>query len=477
MAIGAAVALVVGGGGGFAVARATSPAGATAYVPISPCRLFDTRPAPTTVGPRAVPLGEGETMTVAVWGPNGNCAIPSTATAITINLTAAPRATANTFLTMWPAGAPRPNASNLNVKAGDIAATPNLATVTLSASGAFNLYNAFGQVNVIGDVLGYSTGHDHDDRYPTKAEVDTATGWRMSPAEIAMLQWWKHPQPAPTQTELTALDPADAAVEGTRLWLPRTQYDVVTVLDTATGGLVHQIPVTGASAIEFDGTSMWVASRGVRTLTRIDAATGAVTGSWPVGSEPFDVLWDGSDLWVSDFAGNAVLRIDRQTGDVLDTVLTGSGSRPTGLATDGRDVWVALYTRPSLARIDTRTRTVALEVGMPAAPWGITFDGTHLWTADIDAGSVTVVDPRSATVVARYHVAGDRGFVNAVRFDGTSIWVALAVDYRVVRLDPANGRVLGSYPIGTLGPRWLAYDGTGMWVDNGTSVVRFVIPR
>ena len=47
------------------------------YVPITPCRLFDTRPAPQNVGPRATPIGQGETFTLQVRGANGNCNIPA----------------------------------------------------------------------------------------------------------------------------------------------------------------------------------------------------------------------------------------------------------------------------------------------------------------------------------------------------------------------------------------------------------------
>ena len=48
------------------------------FVPIVPCRLFDTR-AEAPVGARVAPLGPNETMTQAVRGTNGNCSIPADA--------------------------------------------------------------------------------------------------------------------------------------------------------------------------------------------------------------------------------------------------------------------------------------------------------------------------------------------------------------------------------------------------------------
>ena len=59
------------------------------YVPIAPCRLADTR-ADSTVGGRGTPLGVGETHTFQVWGTNGNCTIPASATGIGSNVTAEP---------------------------------------------------------------------------------------------------------------------------------------------------------------------------------------------------------------------------------------------------------------------------------------------------------------------------------------------------------------------------------------------------
>src|SRR4051794_35789346 len=59
----------------------------TVFVPLAPCRLFDTRPVPANVGPRAMPLGPGETYTQAVTGTNGNCTVPSQATAVALNVT------------------------------------------------------------------------------------------------------------------------------------------------------------------------------------------------------------------------------------------------------------------------------------------------------------------------------------------------------------------------------------------------------
>jgi len=127
---------------------------ASAFVPITPCRLADTRTG-ANIGTRTTALHPTETHSFAVWGTNGNCTIPTTATGVVANVTAI-GATATTFLTIFPSDASRPNTSNLNPLAGS-PPTPNQVTVALSAGGAVSIYNDAGTVNLIIDLAGYYT--------------------------------------------------------------------------------------------------------------------------------------------------------------------------------------------------------------------------------------------------------------------------------------------------------------------------------
>jgi hypothetical protein len=125
---------------------------ASSFVPIVPCRLTDTRAA-SQVGSRNTPLDATETVTLAVWGSNGNCSIPASATGITSNVTAVDPSAAG-FLTAFPAGGHRPLSSNLNWAAND-PPTANQVTVGLSQDGTVNVYNSAGTVDVIIDIVGY----------------------------------------------------------------------------------------------------------------------------------------------------------------------------------------------------------------------------------------------------------------------------------------------------------------------------------
>ena len=126
----------------------------TTLVPITPCRLVDTRQ------PGQVPLGAGETRTIDAHGTNGPpgspCTIPADAVGLSMNVTALDASTIDTFITIWEDGVARPNASSLNPAPG-LPPTPNAVNTPLSASGRFNVFNFVGTVQVLVDVNGYYT--------------------------------------------------------------------------------------------------------------------------------------------------------------------------------------------------------------------------------------------------------------------------------------------------------------------------------
>jgi len=180
--LGAAAAVLAGG-----LLFAAGPLGAsgetdTTFVPMTPCRLFDTRPGEGQTGPRASALGPGERFDVQVTGANGQCSIPGDALAVSINATAV-RPTEWSFATFFPADAELPESSSVNYAPGT-APTPNSIDVRLSPDGRFSVVNAFGTVHLVGDVTGYytrstldamsaeiATKADAADVY-TKAEID-----------------------------------------------------------------------------------------------------------------------------------------------------------------------------------------------------------------------------------------------------------------------------------------------------------------
>jgi len=128
------------------------------FVPVTPCRLFDTRPGQPPAGGVKSPLGAGNSniRTQQVTGSIGNCVgIPAGATAISMNVTIV-NPTAQSNLRIFPADAGLPTASNLNWLPGQ-SPTPNKVDVKLSPAGEINLFNQNGTVDVLADVVGYYT--------------------------------------------------------------------------------------------------------------------------------------------------------------------------------------------------------------------------------------------------------------------------------------------------------------------------------
>lgn len=169
-AVGAAVAVTLGAGGMGITQAAINSGDRAVFVPITPCRIIDTRPA-THVGPRTAPLGPGESYTIAARGTQGDCNLPVDAVGLSMNITAV-NATAQTNLRVFPTGEALPETSNLNPSPAN-SRTVNSATTKLSSTGQFNIANFRGNIDVIIDINGYYADHNHDDRYYTKAQTDT----------------------------------------------------------------------------------------------------------------------------------------------------------------------------------------------------------------------------------------------------------------------------------------------------------------
>ncbi|HWH27857.1 MAG TPA: hypothetical protein VNU26_02655, partial [Mycobacteriales bacterium] len=125
------------------------PAYSSAYVPLTPSRVLDTRHGD---GVRPGLVGPGQTVRLPVTGRGG---VPSAGvTAVALNVTVVAPSAA-TYVTVWPSGAVRPTTSNLNVPAGDT--RPNLVVTKVGSSGQVDLYNATGSTHLVGDVAGYYT--------------------------------------------------------------------------------------------------------------------------------------------------------------------------------------------------------------------------------------------------------------------------------------------------------------------------------
>ncbi|MBI4883513.1 MAG: CAP domain-containing protein [Actinobacteria bacterium] len=159
------------GAAGFASpVSATSPT----YVGLVPARLLDTRVGASTVDGQFVgggQVGPAAQLDVAVLGRGG---VPTSGVAaVALNLTVV-SPTASSFVTVYPTGAQRPNASNVNFVAGQTVA--NMVIVPVGAAGQISLFNEAGSAHLIVDVLGwFATGAGYTGFAPARL-LDTRAG-------------------------------------------------------------------------------------------------------------------------------------------------------------------------------------------------------------------------------------------------------------------------------------------------------------
>ena len=125
---------------------AVPPPAALQFVPVTPCRIADTRNASGPFGGPQLAAGTSREFDI----PQSACAIPSSAVAYSLNVTAVPGGRLN-FLTLWPSGQPRPNVSTLN---SDGRIKANAAITPAGTNGGVSVF-ASDATHVILDIDGY----------------------------------------------------------------------------------------------------------------------------------------------------------------------------------------------------------------------------------------------------------------------------------------------------------------------------------
>ena len=116
-------------------------------IPVTPCRIADTRGATGTFGGPSIAGGASRDFPI----PQGSCGIPATAAAYALNVTAVPHGTLN-YLTIWPTGTTRPVVSTLNSYDGRTKA--NAVVVPAGSNQAVSVY-VTNAADVILDINGY----------------------------------------------------------------------------------------------------------------------------------------------------------------------------------------------------------------------------------------------------------------------------------------------------------------------------------
>jgi hypothetical protein len=208
----------------FGVQRPMGPGRAPIPGVASKLRILDTR---ILVGYSGGKPGAGEIISLQVAGRGD---IPSSGVAaVTMNLVLTD-SSGSGFVTAWPSGQPRPNASNINVE-GAGATISTLVTVPMGADGKVNIFTQSGG-HLVADVAGWLPTGTFVASVPTRV-LDTRSG--------------------PEQLRYSGDRPGAGAI-----------------VDVQLGG-VGPVPSTGVSAV-------------VLSLTATEAAAPGFVTIWPTGA-------------------------------------------------------------------------------------------------------------------------------------------------------------------------------------------------
>jgi hypothetical protein len=132
---------------GYTLSVSGPPPGPSLFVPVTPCRIADTRNPNGAFGGPAIAGSTTRDFVI----PNSACGIPSTAVGYSMNVAVVPRGTLG-FLTLWPSGQSQPPVATLNSIDGRVKS--NAAIVPAGANGAVSVF-ASDTTDVILDINGY----------------------------------------------------------------------------------------------------------------------------------------------------------------------------------------------------------------------------------------------------------------------------------------------------------------------------------
>ncbi|MEV5596308.1 hypothetical protein [Streptomyces sp. NPDC052496] len=310
-----------------------------------------------------------------------------------------------------------------------------------------------------------------------------------------------------------------------RVYVPNTGSDTVSVIDPKTYKVIETIPVGVQPqhvVPSWDMKTLWVNNNRGHDLTPIDPATGKSGGAVDV-HDPYNLYFTPNGRYAVVMASmdkELVFR-DPKTMEVRKTVpVTCAGVNHADFSADGKYFIVSCEFSGELLKVDTEKMKVIGQRKLPfrgAMPqdvkmspdgktwyvadmmadgmWvldGDTFEepklmptgkGTHglyvsrdsrkMYISNRGEGSVSLLDFKSGKLVDKWHIPGggspDMGGVSA---DGKVLWLSGRYNSEVYAMDTRTGKTLAKIPVGE-GPHGLAvYPQPGRYSLGHTGIFR-----
>ncbi|MFB6818240.1 beta-propeller fold lactonase family protein [Streptomyces sp. NPDC056347] len=310
-----------------------------------------------------------------------------------------------------------------------------------------------------------------------------------------------------------------------RIYVPNTNSDTVTVIDPATYKVIETIKVGRQPqhvVPSWDLKTLWVNNDIGDSLTAIDPATGKTGRTVPV-SDPYNLYFtpDGKYAVVMASMDKQLVFRDAHTMKTAKAVpVDCEGVNHADFSTDGRYFIVSCEFSGELLKVDTAAMKVVAQQKLPLAgampqdvklsPDGSTFyiadmiadgmwvldgkkfttpkllrtgkgahglyvsrDSKEMYISNRGEGSVSVFDFAGRKLVKKWHLPGggspDMGGVSS---DGKVLWLSGRYNAEVYAIDTTTGKQLARIPVGS-GPHGLAvYPQPGRYSLGHTGVFR-----
>jgi YVTN family beta-propeller protein len=260
--------------------------------------------------------------------------------------------------------------------------------------------------------------------------------------------------------------------------------DSVSVIDTATNGVVGAVAVGGEPAdvaIEPDGRTAYVANEADGTVSAIDTKSNAAVGlPIAVGSKPrgIAVTPDGRFAYVSNLGDNTVSVIDTATNSTVGTAIP-VGVEPEGVAIspDGQLAFVA-QRGGEVSVINTGTKSVVESASAPLSPARIAIGprGGRAFVTDAGSDAVLAFNPLNGNSIGGPIPVGTQPAGIAIEPSGVLAYAASPVSGTLTPIDTSLDIPVGA-PISFPGATGVAIEPDGLhgYVTDGSAAAVSVL--
>ena len=243
------------------------------FLPLTPCRVVDTRNTDGTFGGPAIAGNLSRSFPLS---QSGNpCGIPDSAVAYSLNVTVVPQTTLG-YLTIWPSGEGQPYVSTMNSPDGRIKANAAIVPAGTPA-GSVSVY-VTNTTNVILDIDGYFTapGSGTYQFYPLTPcrIVDTRNGQDQGMLQAGVERDYAIAGTCGIPTNATAYSfnvtvlPATGGLDYLTVWPQGESQPVVSTLNDNTGTVVANAAIVPAGSNST--TAFYAHSNATNLLVDVD---------------------------------------------------------------------------------------------------------------------------------------------------------------------------------------------------------------